>query len=779
MWFSIRSFSAHTHTLPASPVLGQLADTDPLVPLAPVDPELASLAPSTAAASSIQADSLRLGPSPLVHATSLPRTEPSYPGTTSSSVSLPSPASICIPKRAPSPTLEELRTLWPRAPTATGPYPQSKKDQTRLEGHKAARSSVAQAQAAGRRDVRTTVPHPGKAPQKRKYRVHAPRRLQGRPLICFITAVACLGDFMMGWAFGLTAILQVDPAFCARMFMHAQAALDDEVARERLAREQSSILVCSVSVFAMIACLLCAPISEKYGRRFVMAIGALSFTIGSIIQLVSPTLSVLVVGRAFQGFGVGFLSTIVPIYLAEMAHPGSRGTLAGFEALSESLGYSSSAIFCASLVGTYAVESWRLAYLVQALLGVAFLIGILFLYESPRWAIKNGLEEVARVTLAMLHQSRDIRHPFVQSVIDGTRGGLRADTARLLALGVSRTTNKYIVLIRHYPIRTRIGSLARMFAQLLGRGAIMHFMPERFVQAGRTPHSSMLLSGFASFFNCAGALPSIICIDLLGRRRILLAGSVAIGVICIFAGIITTFGEQWSPGGFGNGRALFASFAMYLFAFGGSWGPIPWLMSAEIFPLTMRSRGMAFTTAVDWFFETVMALASPVIYDALKGKFFFILAIFAFASIPVVAIVFVETARYSLDTIGVVFKDPFAQGLKTYESPLLTKFQGDHHHHREAQKEEKAKRRELLEKNKKREAMRECERVVYTKRMRAQSTWWEWWALALFDIEPSSWTRPRGPRAHRQDYVARDAEKRLQEKYAGPRQAQRYQRGHV
>lgn len=96
---------------------------------------------------------------------------------------------------------------------------------------------------------------------------------------------------------------------------------------------------------------------------------------------------------------------------------------------------------------------------------------------------------------------------------------------------------------------------------------------------------------------------------------------------------------------------------IYLFIFGATWGPIPWLLGAEVFPLRARAKGMALSTSVNWLSNFIIAFITPPLFSVLGGGYYFLLLGFTAVSGVVVYLIYPETAGKTLEELGAVFGD--------------------------------------------------------------------------------------------------------------------------
>ncbi|KAF7370087.1 hypothetical protein MSAN_00638700 [Mycena sanguinolenta] len=475
------------------------------------------------------------------------------------------------------------------------------------------------------------------------YTIRYPRKLAGNPLLYISSASASLGDALLGYSQGITAAFQVQRSFIHRI-VHAL---------------QPALLISCLSITAIFAALASAYTSDWLGRRTSIRIGASLYLIASAIQMIAPDLTTFIVGRSIQGLGAGMLSTTVPIYQVEIAPVGARGMLVGIEALCMNVGYAVSAwAGYAFYMDARAEHAWRGPFAVQAAVSLVLVIWTFFLPESPRWLIQNGFMTEGLWTLADLHARGDVTDEGVAHTYHAIVDMLEMEEKG--EKGGSGIIGPWSALWRDYPRRTFIGFTSRMFAQLTGINAMLHFLPEHLAQAGFSIPRALFFAGCCSLPYCLGTLPAILFIDRLGRRRFLIVGSIALACCLVLIGCLQLYVDHWPRmlAGLGGARGVFIGMCMYLFFFGATWGPVPCLLSAELYPLRMRARGMSIATASDWFFECVVGITSPPLINVLTGGYYLLLAGGCILSGLVVWSRYVETGGQPLEAIGGMFGDP-------------------------------------------------------------------------------------------------------------------------
>jgi sugar porter (SP) family MFS transporter len=156
------------------------------------------------------------------------------------------------------------------------------------------------------------------------------------------------------------------------------------------------VIVSFLLVGAVTGALAGGPLSDRFGRRPIVLLAAVIFAIGAIAAALTPNVGLLIVARFILGLGVGLASLIVPLYIAEIAPPDSRGALVSLNQLMITIG-----ILLSYIVGVAftPIEGWRWMFAVAIIPALILGIGMFFLPESPRWLVKNGKLAKARSVL--------------------------------------------------------------------------------------------------------------------------------------------------------------------------------------------------------------------------------------------------------------------------------------------------------------------------------------------------------------------------------------------
>jgi sugar porter (SP) family MFS transporter len=316
--------------------------------------------------------------------------------------------------------------------------------------------------------------------------------------------------------------------------------------------------------------------------------------------------------RFFILLTVYSLATIAPLYISEIAPPEIRGALLVLQELSIVLG------IVVAFWTTYGTRymagewAWRLPFFLQMVPGFVLGVGIFFLPFSPRWLSAKGRNDEALQVLAKLRRlptndSRvfqewcEIRAEvtFKQEVNRERHPELQAPTR---SNRIKLELASWMDCFRHGCWkRTVVGVGIMFFQQFVGINALIYYSPSLFKTLGQNYEMQLLLSGIINCTQLVGVATSLWTMDRFGRRPLLLMGA-ALMFIChlIIAVLVGKFGDRWASYAV-EGWVAVAFLFFYMFSFGATWGPVPWAMPSEIFPSSLRAKGVALSTCSNWF----------------------------------------------------------------------------------------------------------------------------------------------------------------------------------
>ena len=266
--------------------------------------------------------------------------------------------------------------------------------------------------------------------------------LVGKPLLYFTSVFVSLGVFLFGYDQGVMSGIITGPFFKDYFNQPTRAEL--------------GTMVAILEVGAFISSLSVGRIGDLIGRRKTILYGAIVFFIGGMLQTFANGMPMMMLGRIIAGFGVGALSTIVPVYQSEISPPHNRGKLACIEFTGNISGYAASVwvdYFCSFIENDYA---WRLPLFMQCVMGALLGLGSLIICESPRWLLDNDHDEEGIIVIANLYGKGDIHN-------DKARQEYREIKMNVL-LQRQEGERSYTDMFRRYYKRVFIAMSAQAFA---------------------------------------------------------------------------------------------------------------------------------------------------------------------------------------------------------------------------------------------------------------------------------------------------------------------------
>ncbi|WP_433798202.1 sugar porter family MFS transporter [Actinomycetospora sp. CA-084318] len=349
------------------------------------------------------------------------------------------------------------------------------------------------------------------------------------------------------------------------------------------------------------------PVADRYGRVRVMLIAAALFAISSIGSGLAFAVWDLIIWRILAGVGIGIASVIAPAYIAEIAPAHIRGRLGSLQQMAIVLGIFVALLSDALLAGVaggaanefwIGLEAWRWMFLVGVIPSVIYAVLALRIPESPRYLVAKGeLEKAGQV----LHSVEESRSPeSVQRKITEIAESLRRDVKPSLRdLTGQRFGLKPIVWV---------GILLSVFQQFVGINVIFYYSTTLWQAVGFSESDSFTASVINGLINVLSTIVAILIVDKVGRRPMLLAGSIGmtitLGVMAVaFSQAVPTVSESGEatvglPGAWGPIALVAAN--LFVVSFAITWGPVVWVLLGEMFPNYLRAAALAVAAAAQW-----------------------------------------------------------------------------------------------------------------------------------------------------------------------------------
>ena len=406
---------------------------------------------------------------------------------------------------------------------------------------------------------------------------------------------------------------------------------------------------------ALIGCVIGGAISgflaSRLGRKKSMLIaGALFFisAIGSwrpesgILPYGEPSLALLVMFNIYRivgGVGVGLASAICPMYIAEVSPARIRGTLVSWNQFAiifgmlvvyfvnylirENLAETPDAIAAAmTRIG------WRRMFLSESIPAGLFFLLVFVIPETPRYLVMKGRPDAALDILVRIN-GRDEGNRVLAEI----KENVKEKTEKVFAYGTT------VILV---------GALLSFFQQAIGINVVLYYAPRIFENLGASSDASMLQTVVMGVVNIIFTLVAIFTVDKLGRKPLLIVGSIGM-MVGMIALAVFSFSDL-----IGIGALVFI--IIYTASFMMSWGPICWVLISEIFPNTIRSQAVAIAVAVQWVSNFLVSATFPALSAWSVGGTYLIYAVMSLLSALFVLKFVPETKGKSLEDMSALWK---------------------------------------------------------------------------------------------------------------------------
>ncbi len=371
--------------------------------------------------------------------------------------------------------------------------------------------------------------------------------------------------------------------------------------------------------------------SDSFGRKNTLYFVAMAYLLSSIGTALADNWYIFLIFRLLGGLGVGVSSVTAPIYISEVSPADRRGRLVGLFQFNVVLGILISYL-SNYLISQFGETSWRWMLGVQAFPSFIFLVLIRFIPESPRWLILKKQDTARAIEILRIINPLN----FIEELTAIQNSSLDSEGKR---------HKKENIFSGNYSKPIVLAMLFAFFNQVSGINAIIYYAPRIFEMAGLGAHSSLLSTVGIGMINFIFTLLAINIIDKVGRRPLMLIGSV--GMICSLLLVAITFYS-----GHFNGFAIPLYVMVFIAFFAFSQGAVIWVFISEIFPNQVRAQGQTLGSSTHWVMAAMIAFSFPYFAETLGGAITF----FFFAFMMVLQLIFVwrwmpETKGKSLEQI--------------------------------------------------------------------------------------------------------------------------------
>lgn len=358
---------------------------------------------------------------------------------------------------------------------------------------------------------------------------------------------------------------------------------------------------------ALVGCLLAGIASDKVGRKLVLFVAAILFVIGSLSCALAGSVAILIVGRLIGGIGVGMASTVVPLYIAEIAPAKIRGRLVVAYQLAIASGMFIVYIVNAVIANTHTLQwnqlfGWRFMFAAGAVPGILFFVLLFLVPESPRYLMANGDQSQALAVLSRINGSKE-----ATTLADRINESLIKDK--------ENDGSMKILFKKGFRIALIIALVLALMSQLTGVNAISYYAPLIFQKTGMSTNASLIQMIILGGVKVLFVIGLMVVVDF-GRKKLLLYGSSAMAVILFILAIIfraSSFSHTVDI-------LILMLLIFHIIAFELSWGGGVWVVISEIFPTSVRGRAISLASATLWLGTYLVTQLFPMMLTSLGGS---------------------------------------------------------------------------------------------------------------------------------------------------------------
>ncbi len=378
----------------------------------------------------------------------------------------------------------------------------------------------------------------------------------------------------------------------------------------------------------VIGAMSAGVLGQRIGGREALRIMALLYTVSALGCAFAWNWPSLMAFRLIGGLGIGGSSVLGPVYIAELAPAKWRGRMVGLFQINVVSGillaYLSNYLITLLNLG---LLQWRLQLGVAAVPSFIFLIMLYGIPQSSRWLVTQNRTDQALAVLEMMGSPEPKAE--LRDIVDSVH--------------LERGMADEPLFQRNYRLPIFLAITIGMFNQLSGINAVLYYSNYIFASAGFSQLSSAFQTVLVGAMNLFATLIGMSLIDKLGRKALLLIGSV--GMTFCLSGVAAIFFTHTHP------EALVWLLVAYIAFFSISQGAVIWVYIAEVFPNRVRAKGQSLGSSSHWIMNAIVSFLFPVLAKYSGGAPFAFFAAMTVVQFFVVLFVYPETKGVSLEEL--------------------------------------------------------------------------------------------------------------------------------
>ncbi|CCM05234.1 uncharacterized protein FIBRA_07444 [Fibroporia radiculosa] len=455
--------------------------------------------------------------------------------------------------------------------------------------------------------------------------------LRGAALITVLTSVCSTGFCLFGYDQGVMSGVVISSFWLEQM------------------GNPSTIMVSTITalydVGAIFGAIFAAFTSEPLGRKRTLIFGAIILLIGTILMGSCVERIQMMIARIITGIGIGYITSVTPVYQSEITLPEHRGWQVCCQLTSMLFGLMLAYWINYGLYFQNSAVQWRFPLLFQCVFAIYVIVVTMWMPETPRWLMRHD-PTPDRGILVLAHlRNLPIDHPII---VKEAKEILDAIELESKEEGSWRDLFRDNGIMGHRRFYLALG--IQFMQQMTGINIVTYYAPTLFKESlGMTQEMSLFLGCWLQVWYLLASFVTWFTIDRIGRRKLLI--SMAIGqmiVLAIEAACVKVNNPRASI------AAVFFIFA-YETCFTWGWMGTVWVYPAEILPLKIRAKGAALAAAADFLGNFLVVEITPPALQNIGWKTYLIFAVFNIVIGAIVWAFYPETANQTLESIDELF----------------------------------------------------------------------------------------------------------------------------
>lgn len=386
----------------------------------------------------------------------------------------------------------------------------------------------------------------------------------------------------------------------------------------------------SLALGAILGCIVAGEVADRYGRRPGLLLAALIFAISALAMAFSPNLVFFITARFMAGVGVGMASMLSPLYIAEISPAPYRGRMVAINQLTIVIGILITNLVNYSLRNS-GTDAWRWMFGLGAVPATLFVLGVLWLPESPRWLLNAGKEQKAFNILSKIGDPI-----FVKTTVSAIKESAHNDGKISYKAAFQKTVLPAVL----------IGIGIAVFQQLCGINVVFNYTSNIFESIGASKDDQLLQTVFIGGVNLFFTLLAMGLVDKLGRKPLMLIGAGGLAILYIIVAQLLVLQSSIV--------SVFLLAAIGTYAV--SLAPVTWVLISEIFPNKVRGVAISIAVLFLWAAYFILTFTFPVLakWIGMSNTFYI------YSGICLIGFVFIwrkvkETKGKTLEELETVF----------------------------------------------------------------------------------------------------------------------------